>query len=102
MFNDPLIDGHENQAYFEAEIQAEAVSGLPQLTPEQITQLTNDPQIKATIEANKAQAQGKRESDLMLLGYNQALHDCANWPEGHTAQSWNDVIDRQKAKLDIF
>ena len=34
MFNDPLIDGHETQADFEAEIQAEADSGLPQLTSE--------------------------------------------------------------------
>lgn len=72
-----------------------------QLTPEQIKQLTNDPQIQATIEANQAQAQAKRESGLMSLGYNQALHDCANWPEGHTAQSWNKVIDGQKAKLGV-
>lgn len=31
IFNDPLIDGHETQADFEAEMQAEADSGLPQL-----------------------------------------------------------------------
>lgn len=31
MFNDPLIDGHEDQAEFEVEIQEEADSGLPQL-----------------------------------------------------------------------
>ncbi len=31
MFNDPLVDGQERQADFEAEIQAEADSGLPQL-----------------------------------------------------------------------
>lgn len=74
---------------------------MPQLTKAQITQLTNDPSIKATVEANKARAQAKRESDLMLLGYNQALHDCANWPEGHTAQSWNAIIEGQMAKLGL-
>jgi hypothetical protein len=31
MFNDPLIDGHFNQADFESEIQLEADSALPPL-----------------------------------------------------------------------
>lgn len=71
------------------------------LTPEQITQLTNNPQIKATVEANKAKAQARRESDLMLLGYNQCLLENGPLPEGWTVQDMQSVIDSQKAKLGI-
>lgn len=74
---------------------------MSQLTPEQITKLIDDPQIKATIETNKAQAQAKRESDLMVLGYNQALLDWEHIPEGHFPSTWNEVIKGQKAKLGI-
>ncbi len=74
---------------------------MPQLTLEQINQLANDPSIQATIEANKVKAQAKRESDLMLLGYNEALLDNHVWPEGHTSATWGDVIEMQKRKLGI-
>jgi len=73
----------------------------PILTEDQIAKLVNDPSIKATIEANKEAVARQRDCDLMMLGYNQALHGCGNWPEGHTAQSWNKVIECQKAKLGI-
>lgn len=101
MFNDPVIDGHENQA--DAEIQEEADSGRPQLNPEQITRfrLANDPGIKATVEANKAQAQARRESELMLLGYNQALLDYGNLPNGWETQTMINTINDQKVKLGI-
>lgn len=72
---------------------------MTKLTPEQVAKLINDPQIKATLQANKTRAQLKRESDLMLLGYNQAILDYGKLPAGHTVQSWNDVIEGQKAKL---
>jgi hypothetical protein len=46
MFRDPLIDGHENQAEFYAEIQAEADSARPtddpELSPEGQWQLDHD------------------------------------------------------------
>jgi hypothetical protein len=71
------------------------------LTEKQIKQLANEPSIKATAKANEEVKAKKREADLMLLGYNQALQDTANWPEGHTAQSWNEVIEFQKTKLGI-
>lgn len=45
-FNDPLIDGHEMQADFNAEIQAEAASGLPQLC--QCGELAQDDARKGT------------------------------------------------------
>ena len=74
---------------------------MSKLTPEEISQLTNDPQIQATVEANKAKAQAKRESDLMSLGYNQALLDYGQLPEGWERQDMIRMIDGQKAKLGI-
>lgn len=74
---------------------------MPQLTQEQINQLANNPTIKTTVEANKVKAQARGESDLMLLGYNQALLDYGQLPEGHTTQSWEEVIEGQKTKLGI-
>ncbi len=71
------------------------------LNAEQIAKLTNDPQIQATVEANKVKAQAKRESDLMLLGYNQALLDYGQLPEGWERQDMIRTIDNQKAKLDL-
>lgn len=72
-----------------------------ELTSEQITKLANEPAIQATIEANKAQTQPKRESDLMLLGYNQALLDYGQLPEGWETQDMIRTINEQKAKLGI-
>lgn len=74
---------------------------MPQLTPEQITKLSNDPTIKATVEANKAQAQARRESELMLLGYNQALLDYGQLPEGWETKDMTRTVNEQKAKLGI-
>jgi hypothetical protein len=74
---------------------------MPQLTLEQITKLTEDPAVQATIETNKAQAQARRESDLMLLGYNQALLDYGQLPEGWETQDMIRTIAEQKAKLGI-
>ncbi len=71
------------------------------LNASQIEKLMSDPQIQATIEANKAKAQAKRESDLMLLGYNQALLDCGKLPEGWERQDMIRTINDQKAKLSI-
>jgi hypothetical protein len=75
------------------------------LTEKEIEKLKNDPAIQATAEANKAaaaqRAEAKRETDLLLLGYNQALLDNHQWPSGHTSRTWADVIEMQKAKLGI-
>lgn len=78
---------------------------MSQLTPEQVSKLVNDPSIQATTEANRTteaqRAKAKRETDLMLLGYNQALLDNHQWPQGHTSRTWADVIETQKNKLGI-
>ena len=71
------------------------------LSADQIEKLMNDPQIQATVEANKIRAQAKRESDLMMLGYNQALLDYGKLPEGWERQDMIRTIDNQKAKLDL-
>lgn len=94
MFNDPQIDGYEDQADFYAEIQAEAVSGLP--TPEEVTQLTID-------EANEEPVTNQRDIDIMMVGYNQALLDVgqAALPEGWTAADLQEVINKQREKLGI-
>jgi hypothetical protein len=69
------------------------------LSKEQIAQLVNDPSIKATIEVNKAAAQAQLESDLMLLGYNQAILDYGQLPEGWETQDMIRTIEEQRAKL---
>lgn len=69
--------------------------------PEQILQLVNDPTIKATIEANKTEIFKQHESDLMMLGYNQALLDYGHLPEGWDTQDMVRTIEEQKAKLGI-
>lgn len=74
---------------------------MSQLTKEQIEKLVNNPMIKATVEANKARAKATRQADLMLLGYNQALLDNNLWLEGHTRESWAEVVAQQKSKLEI-
>lgn len=71
------------------------------LNADQIRKLMSDPEIQATIEANKAKAQARRESDLMLLGYNQALLDYGQLPEGWETQDMIRTISDQKAKLGI-
>ena len=71
------------------------------LTREQVLELVNNPDIQATEKANKELALKCRESDLMVLGYNQALYDYGNWPEGHTSESWLQVIEAQKERLGI-
>lgn len=71
------------------------------LNADQIEKLMSDPEIQATIEANKARAAKKRESDLMLLGYNQALLDYGQLREGWETQYMIRTINKQKAKLGI-
>jgi hypothetical protein len=70
---------------------------MPKLTREEIKQLISGHTIQATIEADKA----TRESDLMLLGYNQALLDYGQLPEGWETRDMIRTIDEQKAKLGI-
>ncbi len=73
------------------------------LNADQIEKLMSDPEIQATIEANKARAAKNRGAELMLIGYNQALLDCgqAALPEGWTLVQMQDVINGQRAKLGI-
>lgn len=76
---------------------------MTELNPEQIAQLTNDENVQATIEANKVQVAKDRDTELMLLGYNQALLDCgqADLPEGWTTADLQEVIRKQRDKLGI-
>lgn len=73
------------------------------LNQEQITQLMNDPKIQATIEANKIKAAKARDTDLMMLGYNQALLDVgqAALPEGWATEDLQEAINKQREKLGI-
>jgi hypothetical protein len=73
------------------------------LTKDQVKQLLNDPSIQATEEENKAKAKARRESDLMLLGYNQALLDVGKpaLPKGWTVQKLQGVVNKQREKLGI-
>lgn len=73
------------------------------LTPEQVTQLVNDPEIQKTVEANKVEAAKRRDTDLMLVGYNQALLDVgqAALPEGWTTNDLQEVINKQREKLGV-
>ncbi len=73
------------------------------LTPEQVTKLVNDPKIQATIEANKEAVARRRDNDLMMVGYNQALLDVgqAALPEGWTANDLQEVINEKREKLGI-
>lgn len=68
---------------------------------EQILQILKGNKTQADIEANKAAAAQRRESDLMILGYNQALLDTGNLPEGFTMAGMVKIIESQKAKLGI-
>jgi hypothetical protein len=61
----------------------------------------SDPTIQATIEANKIKATKSRDAELMLLGYNQALLDYGQLPEGWERQDMARTIEEQKAKLGI-
>jgi hypothetical protein len=71
------------------------------LTKEQIKKLTSNPKIQKTIKANKEAIAKRRECDLMLLGYNQALLDTGQHPEGHDYNSWSEVIKGQRDKLGV-
>jgi hypothetical protein len=73
------------------------------LTRDQINQLVNDPAIQATVEANKIKAAKARDTELMMLGYNQALLDVgqAALPEGWTIQDLQEVVNRQREKLGV-
>jgi hypothetical protein len=73
------------------------------LTKEQVTQLVNDPEIQATIEANKIKAASQRDAELMTLGYNQALLDVgqAALPDGWTEKDLREVISKQREKLGV-
>jgi len=73
------------------------------LNADQIRELMLDPEIQATIEANKAKAAKKRAAKLMLVGYNQALLDCGQscLPAGWTLVQMQDVINGQREKLGI-
>lgn len=73
------------------------------MTEDQITQLMQDKNIQATIEANKAEAAKQRDAELMILGYNQALLDCgkAALPQDWTTDQLQLVINKQREKLGI-
>ena len=73
------------------------------LTQEQITQLVNDPEIQKTIEANKVEVLARRDADLMMVGYNQALLDVgqAALPKGWTTNDLQKVIAKQRKRLGV-
>lgn len=75
---------------------------IEKLTEKQRKRFSNmmeEAEIVEDNEARFARLQAKRESDLMLLGYNQCLLENELWPEGHTRQSWKGIIEAQMAKL---
>jgi hypothetical protein len=71
------------------------------LTADQVHQLVNDETIQATVQANKKDAARWRDAELMSLGYNQALLETGNLPEGWTAKDMQDVINKQRNRLGI-
>jgi hypothetical protein len=72
---------------------------MSELTQGQIDQLKNDPQIQATIERNKIAAAQERESKLMMLGYNQALLETGQIPEGMSRKDLEGIVANMREKL---
>jgi hypothetical protein len=68
-----------------------------------VATLIKSESIKATIEANKVKIAKRRDVELMLLGYNQALLDCGQpaLPSGWTVDDLQEVINKQRGKLGI-
>ena len=91
LFRDPLVDGHEAQADFEAEIQAEADSGLPPICPlcRDLSQDCNCPQGKylRTIEYK-----GFKFSIVEYVGFFGYInhHGTLSITPGSIPNSWTD------------